>query len=156
MLSRYENFSAIITEIYRHLVKISSREMKKYGLHGSSARLLLILLNEKSVTAAKIAKESGRNKAEISRTISDLEEKGLLVKNESSKNYRVILKLTEKGKETAENIYSSAERAVLFTGGSLSEEERAILYKALGHISDNLQIISKSGIPETNQIGEKK
>ncbi len=147
MLSRFENFSAVITEIHRHLVKISSDVMKKYGLQGSSARLLLILLKNGSMTAADIAKESGKNKAEISRNISYLEEKLLVKKIESSTNYRVMLELTEEGKETAKKIDSIAERAVSLTGGEISEEDRAILYKSLDVIAKNLRAISKSGIP---------
>ncbi len=148
MLSRFERFSAVITEIYRHLVKISSDEMKKYGLHGSSARLLLIMLKKGKVTAAALVKESGRNKAEVSRTLSDLEEKGFVTKIENSNNYRVILKLTENGKRTAERITDAAERAVLFTSGGLSEDEREAFYKALELIEKNLEQLSISGIPE--------
>ncbi len=123
--------------------------MRKYGLHGSCARLLLVILKKGSITSAQIAKESGRNKAEVSRTISDLEDKGLVKRCGSPTNYRVRLELTDRGKDTAEKINAVAERAVLFTGGSLSEEERATLYKALDLISKNLYAIAQSGIPDS-------
>ncbi len=154
LLIRYESFSAVITEIYRHLFKLSSEEMKKYGLHGSSARLLLILLKRGSITAAAIVKESGRNKAEVSRTIADLEGKGLVIKVESPKNYRVKITLTEKGRTTAQNITDTVRRAVGFTSGSIPEEEIDILYKSLNTIASNLAEMSRSGIPESEK-GEK-
>ena len=147
MIDRYESFSAYITEIHSHLVKISSDEMKKYGLPGTSARLLLALLKKGGMTAAELAKESGKNKAEISRTLSDLEEKQLITRKDGPTNYRVMLELSEKGKQTAQRITAAAEYAVSNTGGKLSEEERSVMYRALEVITSNLRTISKSGIP---------
>ena len=52
LVNRYERFTGIISEIHRHLIKISSDEMKKYGLHGTSARILLAFQTCGSMTAA--------------------------------------------------------------------------------------------------------
>lgn len=122
--------------------------MKKYGLHGTSARVLIAFRRNGSMTAAELTKELGRNKAELSRIIADLEKKGLLEKASKTANYRVRLRLTEIGSNTADRLNHSVERAVFFAGNKLSDEEREILYKALDSIKDNLSIISNEGIPE--------
>ena len=148
MLQRFERFTAVISEIHRHLLKLSADEMKKFGLHGTSARILIAFKRNGSMTAAELTKVLGRNKAEISRILSDLEEKGLLEKTSKTANYRVTLRLSEQGLRAAERLNGSVERAVFYAGCELSDEERECLYRALDSISKNLAVLSNEGIPE--------
>ena len=143
LLNRFENFSLIISEIHKHLVKISAEEMKKYGLQGPSARILLILHKRGTYTAAALARKVEKNKAEISRTLVELEKKGFIEKENTSTNYRVTLKLTESGIETAKAIEEAAIKTVSAATIGLSDDDRAAMYRALDLISENLQKITK-------------
>ena len=142
MLNRFETFSLLISEIHKLTVKISAEEMKKYGLQSPSARLLLILHKKGAITAAALAREVGKNKAEISRTLSELEKKGFIEKEDTSTNYKVLLKLTDKGEETAKSIESAAIKAVCAASTGITDEERQTMYKVLDLISKNLQTIT--------------
>ena len=147
MLKRFERFSLVISEIHKHLVKISSDEMKKHGLQGPSARPLLFLHKSGSFTAADLARELDKNKADISRILGELEKKGLIEKEESSTNYRVTLKLTPLGERTAIALETAVVNAVAAASQGVSDEDRDVLYASLDLISKNLQTISNEGIP---------
>ena len=82
LLNRYESFSLLISELHKQIVKISAEEMKKYGLQSPSAHMLLVLYKNGACTAANLSRKIGKNKAEISRTIVELEKKGLYRKGE--------------------------------------------------------------------------
>ena len=139
MITRFEKFSLVISELHKQIVRISAEEMRKYGLQGPSARILLTLLKKGPQTAAALARNVDKNKAEISRVIVELEKKGLVEKADSKTNYRVKIKLTEKGSETAESIKASAISAVSHASLGLSDEDREGMYDCLDHIAKNLQ-----------------
>ena len=154
MFERYKKFSVLVSEIHRYMLKIQADIMKRYGLSGASARLLLALFHNKELTAAALSKELDKNRAEISRTVADLEERGLVERVKGETNYRVLLRLTKEGEVAATTITEFTTKAVSYAGSCLSEDERELLYKALDLISENLQTISKEGIPEQfPQIG---
>ena len=148
MLARYEKFSHLIGEIQKHLNKLYSEQMEKYGLQGAQARYLVILSRYTSgITAARLALVCDRNKADVSRAVSVLEKKGLLKKSEKSGNYRATLVLTETGAAVARDISRVAVNAVEFAGKDIPEDKRAVLYSALETIVANLEIMSENGIP---------
>lgn len=78
-----------------------------------------------------------------------LEEKGLVEKQSVDGSlYRGILVLTDKGKAAAEHVCKHASRAVEMAGRDLTDETRAVFYKALESIVSNLRELCKEGIPE--------
>lgn len=142
MLTRFENFSLLIFELHKLIVKISAEEMKKYGLQSPAALLLLVLNKDKACTAASLARKIGKNKAEISRTLKELEAKSFIEKKKSSTNYRVEIKLTESGCQTASAIEGEAIRAVSLASRGICDDDRETMYKALDLIRENLQTIT--------------
>lgn len=55
--------------------------------------------------------------------------------------------LTDAGRKLAESINEKAKAAVEFASRGLPDEKREIFYEALELISNNLQILSKEGLP---------
>ena len=74
-------------------------------------------------------------------------DKGLLNKADD-KSYRSRLTLSEEGRKAADFVCSRARAAVSAVGCELSNEERAVMYKALSSISGRLEQLCKDGIPE--------
>ena len=143
MISRYEMLSSATAEISRLIAKISAAEMKRYGLRGTWARYLIALREYNSdITAAKLSVISARNKADVSRALSELEEHGL-VKRVSGGNYRVRVTLTDKGREIADALHARAVDLIKFAGKDISDGERDILYRSLASLMKNLEEISK-------------
>lgn len=149
MVDRFERFSFAIYELSRYWHKIAADEMEKYGLKGPYAIYFTILYrNAEGCTAAQLCEISGRDKADVSRAVSAMEAKGLLIKDGCNKNqYRASLKLTDAGKHAAEQINQRARIAVELGGKGLTPEKREIFYSALDQIVSNLETLSHEGLP---------
>ncbi len=150
MIDRFERFSLAISDIYKCWHKLAGEEMEKYGLKGThSVYLLTMAKYPDGLTAPQICEYCGRDKSDVSRMMSIMEEKGLVIKEGvHQKLYGGAFKLTEKGLEAAEQVSRRASRAVETAGKDLTEENRKIFYDALDSIVSNLNEMSKEGIPQ--------
>ncbi|MBE6552079.1 MAG: MarR family transcriptional regulator [Ruminococcaceae bacterium] len=147
MKNRYEQFSTVISGIYRCISKIERTEMEKLGYKGSYAQYLVTLLkNENGVTSTALGEICDKDKAAISRTVSEMEEAGLITRvsvSEASRNYRARLVLTEKGKKIADMVQKKSQEVVEDIGRSLSDYERTVVYDVLDRLYLNLKYISR-------------
>ena len=150
MINRFEEFSSGIAAIYKCIQKIERDQMIPYGLKGPHVQCLVIMhRHPEGVTAAELCEMCEKDKAAISRAVSELEKEGMLTRGgEKDRVYRSPLLLTEKGHQTAEQIGQIAERAVTAAGKGLSEENREIFYTVLRLIASNLQTICEEGLSE--------
>ncbi|MBQ7836648.1 MAG: MarR family transcriptional regulator [Clostridia bacterium] len=147
MLSRFERFSVSISELSRYLHKISADEMEKYGLKGPYAIYLLTMHRySEGITATELSERCDRNKADVSRAVTAMEEKGLVYRKGAS--YRARLILTPEGEKAAHHVGERARLAVEMGGKGLTDREREIFYTAMETIADNLRAMSKDGMPE--------
>ena len=148
MLDRYEKFSLAIAEINRCWHKIAGEELAKYNLKASHVTYLLVLDRyPEGLTAPTLAELCDRDKADVSRMLSILEDKGLVTKDGIGSNrYRGFLRLTPEGQTVAEELSRRAELAVEQAGEGLTERERIIFYSALDTITKNLRRISQEGL----------
>ena len=150
MLDRFSRFSYAITEISRHWHRLTTDEMAKYGLKGTHSIYLLTLIQyPDGLTAPQLCETCDRDKADVSRMMAIMEEKGLVCKecNGNSK-YRGIFRLTESGIAAAEYVRHRANLAVALAGKDLTAENREIFYESMESILANLRQLSKNGLPE--------
>ena len=139
MLHRFEAFVTGITVSYKYIQRIKSVEMTELGLKGTHAMCLFYLHhNPQGLTAAQLCQLCAEDKAAISRTLVILQERGYL--RTSGKKYRAPLFLTEEGTNIAQQVDGLIYQWVSLGGDGLTDEERAVFYKALAHISENLQL----------------
>ena len=150
MLDRFERFSFAISEISRCWRKLASEEMLKYGLKSPHATYLTTIYKyQQGITVPQLCEVCGKDKPAAARMLALLEEKGLVEKQSvDGSMYRGILVLTDEGKAAAEHVYKRASLAVDMAGKDLTDETRAIFYKALESIVSNLRELSRKGIPE--------
>lgn len=150
MVERFERFSYAIFEISRCWHKLAAEEMAKYGLKGPHAVYLLTMRrHEDGLTAAQLAELCSRDKADVSRAIALLEEKGLVRKEGvNRKAYRARLILTQEGVTAAELVCQRAAVAVEYASKGYSQAHRDIFYHVLDTVALNLQNLSKEGLPE--------
>ncbi len=151
MIDRYEHFTYANNEINKFLRKLAGDEMKKHGLKSPHAIYFTVLANnaETGLTATQMCELSGRDKADVSRMFSLMEEKGLIVKSGVHQNlYNGVFTLTEKGEQIAECVKQRAAKAVEIAGKDLTEEARQSFYSSLDSIVENLRELSVKGIPE--------
>ncbi len=146
MLDRFELFITSVARIYKSIQKIKSREMTELGLKGPQVMCLLNLRRCGGLTSAELSSLCMEDKAAVSRTISKLEQDGLvyLEDNGEKRRYRSKIKLTPKGISVSDKMVTLIESSVAKGGEGLTEEEREVFYKALGIIADNLQNICEN------------
>lgn len=150
MVDRFERFSCAISEISRCWHRIAGEEMGKYGLKGPLSVYFTTLYRfPQGITAAQLGELCSRDKADVSRSMAFLEEKGFVTRQESGgKTYRALLQLTATGKTLAEQINQKAGEAVEYASRGLPTEKRAVFYEALELITNNLQTLSREGLQE--------
>ena len=149
MLNRFARFSLSIAEIDRCWHKLAAEEMAKYGLNSPHAVYLITLYQySDGITAAKLGELCCKNKADVSRMVSILEQKGLVRREAVGGNrYRARLLLTEEGKQAAEQVQGRAALAVELAGSGMTDGEREVFYRCLERITTNLRTLSKDGLP---------
>lgn len=150
MVERFERFSLAISEISRHWHKLTAEEMEKYGLKGTHSVYLLTMARfPDGITAPQICELCGKDKSDVSRMMSIMEKKGLVTKEGIHQNlYGGVFKLTDEGKDAAEQVKKRASLAVEFAGKDLTDESRKVFYNALESIAANLREISRVGLPK--------
>lgn len=150
MLDRFEEFSFIITSIYRDIQKIEREEMEKLGFKGAYAQYLLAMIRHpQGITSAQLCEICDKNKAAVSRVISELENKGLVTReNKKDNRYNALLKLTDSGQIVAEFVCEKIRIAVKEVGNDLTTEERQVLYATLKNLSQKIQKLTVHGIPK--------
>ena len=143
MIQRFEKFTYSVFELSRCLHKIAGDEMKPYGLKGPYAFYITTLYRSGGITATRLSELCGRDKADVSRAITELERKGIVAKNNA---YRATLRLTPDGEILAQAIHQKIMAAVTYAGKDLSEGDRTVFYNVLQSLVNNLQELSQNGL----------
>ncbi|MBQ8431200.1 MAG: transcriptional regulator [Clostridia bacterium] len=142
MEDRFETFTTQITKISRCIRKIKSGEMAEFNLKIAHVSCLYYLSQNDKLTAKELCDICDEDKAAISRSIDYLEKEGYLVcSSKTEKRYKSPISLTDKGKEIGKRIEQKVDSIVNLASCGISDEDRAIFYKSLKLITDNLQNI---------------
>lgn len=153
MVTKYERFSLSVSRICQDIQKIERLRMEQLGLRGPHAQTLLALHRyPEGVTAVQLCDICLKDKASISRSIAELEEKGMVcrVRNHGSA-YRARLKLTPEGIAAAEAVSRQAVEAVEQAGVGLEDSQREVFYRVLDLIAENLHEICRNGQKKTGE-----
>ena len=151
MIKRFEEFTSAISAIYRDVQKIERDEMERYGLKGAYTQYLLAIAHRPDgITAAQLCEVCDKNKAAVSRILTEMETAGLIIR--SANPYKALLTLTHKGLEAVEYVKERCSLATLLAGEGLTDQDRSVFYATLRLIASNLQKLSDNGIPYSNSI----
>ncbi len=150
MIDRFEQFCTAISVIYRSIQKIERTEMAKYGLKGPHAQCLVAMARfPEGITAARLCEICEKDKAAISRTVSELEQAGLVVRADpDGKRYRTSLTLTEMGRTVASNVNNLVLLAVQQASEGYDREKQQIFVSVLNLVAGNLQSICRDGLTD--------
>lgn len=153
MVSRFEQFTYVISGIHRYIQKLQRTEMVKYGYKGAYAQYLVaIYRHPQGVTSARLCEICDKDKAAVSRIVCEMEERGLIYREFAGERYyNAKLKLTQDGQKAAEFVHQRARAAIVAIDNQMSDEERRAFYSTLDFISDKLQLLSKEGIPSQSE-----
>ena len=148
MIERFAQFCASIASIQRSILKIERVEMAKYGLKGPHANCLVAISRyPDGITAARLCDICDKDKAAISRTVSELEKAGMVLRRDpEGKRYRSVLQLSEKGREIANHVNDMISQAVSKASEGYDKEKQQIFARVLNLVAGNLQEICRDGL----------
>ena len=153
MITEYELFSSSVATLSRDIQTLERMEMAKFGLKGPHAQCLLTMLRHPlGVTSAQLCELCAKDKAAISRIVSELENARMIRRESRNGNiYRAALILTEQGRAAADAVSRRAKLAVEAAGVGLTDAQREVFYQVLNTIAGNLHTICKSGLKEQTE-----
>lgn len=140
-MDRFEVFTGSILELNRNLQKLKELEMRPYGLRASHVMSLYYLgKHPEGLTATELVDICREDKAAVSRSVSQLVEKGLVRGDfpEHKRAYRTKLYLTDTGMELVQTFDRRINDALTSGGKGLSAQQREMFYYAMDVIVTNL------------------
>lgn len=148
MIRKYELFSSSVSCLYHDIQKIERVEMANFGLKGPHAQVLMVLNRyPEGITSTALCAYCEKDKAAVSRSVAELEQKGLLKRSlQNGSSYRALLVLTEQGLAAANAVSDRVRQAVEQAGEGLTDDQREVFYNVLGLIAGNLHKICKDGL----------
>lgn len=139
---RFEQFVASVESAYKSIQKIKRQEMDEFGLRGAHVMCLYFLgSHPEGLTSVQLSAACGEDKAAISRSVSELEGRGLITfgSETGKKRYRAPAFLTDEGKKVSRRMDDIISGVVRQADRGLADEEREVFYRAFGKIAANLQ-----------------
>lgn len=150
MEERFENFTAYITKIYRSIKKIKELEIKELDLKAQQVMSIFYLGKYKTLTSTKLSEICFEDRAQTSRNIALLKERGLVRVDEISgkKNYLTDISLTDEGIIAFYYVKKKVEEVLDISNKGLSKYELETFYKSLKIISNNLEYYIEGELDE--------
>ncbi len=145
MVERFETFTVLLNRINRNIRKIKNEEMANYELRSPHISCLYYLYISKELTSKDLCERCEEDKATISRSLDYLEKNGYLVcKSDSKKRYNAPFELTERGARAGKRIADKICAVLDEMSAGISDEDRAIFYRCLNIISENIDKTAKA------------
>ena len=136
----FEAFHASISNAMKSLEKIKARGMDEYGLSGTYTLCLRQLYGRPNgMTRTELAQRCCVDRAQITRVIGELLEKGLVLEVGNGSNYRKRCVLTEKGRKTTTEINDQVDRILAFVSGDIPSDRLETFYETLNEICEKLK-----------------
>lgn len=137
--NRFEIFSAAIGNLVKNVQNIKTRKMAEYQLKGTNAICLCqVLESADGLTATELAQRGEIDKAQVSRCMAELSEKGYIYRDDhDGRRYKQKYRLTEAGRAVAEDVKRTTDLIQSAVSKNISDEELEIFYKTLYKLCDN-------------------
>lgn len=139
-MDRFQRLTFRLSHVQKTIGRIKTLEMEKMGLKGSHAQCISCLIaHPEGLTAAEICRETGLDKAAVSRTLRDLANSYFIqMPPQDIKRYRRRITLTEKGHTMAAFVGQEIHRCVSVGSARITDEEFYRFYETLDKLIRNL------------------
>ena len=149
---RFEQFSSLISGIYRDIQKIKTKWTEPLGMKSVHIFWVYLLKNHpEGLSASDLSRHSQSNRSLVSREIQDLIRLGY-VQTESSKHrrYGQKLTLTQSGQLVAQRIGEASLEIQQQVNAGIPEEDLLIFYRTLGILMENFHRVTEQSLEETH------
>lgn len=148
---RFEQFSSLISGIYRDIQKLKTRWTEPLGMKAVHIFWVYLLKNHpEGLTASELSRHSQSNRSLISREIQELIDLGYVHAGKSiqHRRYGQKLKLTESGLEIAQRISTASLDIQNQVNAGISEEDLIVFYRTLGILMENFHRLTEQTTEE--------
>jgi len=137
---RLETFMAHVTGASRSITKLKARGMSSYNLGSTHTACLRVLFKSRNgMTRTQLAKKCELDKAQISRIINELEEKGYVSESAETTSYKRKITLTDEGTKITAEINQLVLDINDVVSGEIASEDIETFYRVFGTICANLK-----------------
>ena len=140
---RFEEFTHLISNIYKSIQRIKTDEIGRFGLKGVHVSWVYRLSQcPEGLSPAALAKSSGMNRSLISRELDLLLQEGFVreaTEGDGRRRYNLPLLLTDKGLVLAAEIVRVVRDIQEDLDRDVTEEELRIFYRILHKIDTRLE-----------------
>ena len=136
----FESFSTLLGTATKSLERLKSKGMEGFGLSGTHTLCLRRLYDAtEGLTRTELSVLLAVDRAQITRVIGELLEKGFVEETGRGSRYRKKCMLTEKGREATAEINAIVDRINRFVSGDIPPERLKSFYDTLEEICENLK-----------------
>lgn len=148
---RFEQFSSLISGIYRDIQKLKAKWTEPLGLKAVHIFWVYLLKNHpEGLTASELSRHSHSNRSLVSREIQELIDMGYVQAGKPSgqRRYGQKLTLTPSGSEIAETISHASVEIQNKVNAGIPEEDLIVLYRTLGILMENFHRLTEQSSEE--------
>ena len=148
---RFESFSIVISQIIKSLQSIKSHKMAEYGLKGTTCTCLChIFRSEDGLNAGELAQLCEIDKAQVSRCVSELCEKGFIYRDDrEGRRYKQKYRLTENGMKAARDVVLTLQGLQAKVTAGISAEELDVFQGVLRKLCNNYSALAAENESQT-------
>ena len=143
---RFEQFSSLISGIYRDIQKLKTKWTEPLGMKSVHIFWVYLLKNHpEGLTASELSRYSQSNRSLISREIQELIDLGYVCvdKHVSLRRYGQKLHLTETGLQIAHRISQASLEIQNKVNADIPDEDLQVLYRTLGTLMENFHKLTE-------------
>ena len=130
--NRFEILSPSVLQLVKTVQSIKSRKMAEHGLKGTNALCLCEILNsgEEGLSATELARCCEIDKAQVSRCMKEMADKGLIYRNDQEgRRYKQKYRLTEAGLAAARDIENTSRHVQELVRRGLTAQDIEDFYR---------------------------
>lgn len=148
---RFEQFSTLISGIYRDIQKLKAKWTAPLGMKAVHIFWVYLLKNHpEGLTASELSRYSQSNRSLVSREIQELIDLGYVQteKITSHRRYGQKLTLTQSGADVARFIGQTSLDIQNQVNAGIPEEDLEVLYRTLGILMENFHRLAEQTVEE--------
>ena len=148
---RFEQFSSLISGIYRDIQKLKTKWTEPLGMKSVHIFWVYLLKNHpEGLTASELSRHSQSNRSLVSREIQELIDLGYVTVKTTAgqRRYRQNHTLTNTGLEIAEKISEASLDIQNKVNAGIPEEDLLVLYRTLGILMENFHRLTEQTLED--------
>ena len=148
---RFEQFSALISGIYRDIQKLKTKWTEPLGMKSVHIFWVYLLKNHpEGLSASELSRHSQSNRSLVSREIQELINLGYVYAEETPKQrrYGQKLRLTESGLTVAQRISDASLEIQHVVNAGIPEDDLITLYRTLEILMRNFHTLTDESLED--------